>query len=177
MALKLTREKSGRFEGKIRLAHGVQGWYSGEGRFLAVFLLYPVTKREDNLGYLSRKTLKLGYPWLSLKSAQLYPYWSLLIPTYTDLYQRGISRDISLHNYKNLILVYPKTTFLSRVLLGYPWVSHSLEYPCISLYKSGYGMVSFFQMYIAYTMQHPLAIYIHLFNVLYNIWYEILYIT
>ena len=47
--------------------------------------------------------LKLGYPWLSLKSAQLYPYLSRLMiqtvalrlsPTYPDLYQRLAKRDI-----------------------------------------------------------------------------------
>ena len=91
--------------------------------------------------------LKLGYPWLSLKSAQLYPYLSrliqtvsLLIPTYTREGYPGIS------HYKNLILGYPKTTFLSRLILGYPGISHSSGYPGISRYKSGYGRVSFFQM-------------------------------
>ena len=91
--------------------------------------------------------LKLGYPWLSLKSAQLYPYLSrliqtvsLLIPTYTREGYPGIS------HYKNLILGYPKTTFLSRLILGYPGISHSSGYPGISRYRSGYGRVSFFQM-------------------------------
>ena len=84
--------------------------------------------------------LKLGYPWLSLKLAQLYPYLSRFIPTYTREGYPGIS------HYKNLILGYPKTTFLSRLILGYPGISHSSGYPGISRYKSGYGRVSFFQM-------------------------------
>ena len=84
--------------------------------------------------------LKLGYPWLSLKLAQLYPYLSRFIPTYTREGYPGIS------HYKNLILGYPKTTFLSRLILGYPGISHGSCYPRISRYKSGYGRVSFFQM-------------------------------
>ena len=40
---------------------------------------------------------------------------------------------------KNLILGYPKTNFLSRLVLGYPGISHSSGYPGISRYKSGYG--------------------------------------
>ena len=88
------------------------------------------------------KTMKLGYPWLSLRSEHRYPYLSLLIPTYTELYQGypGISY------YKNLTLAYPQTTFLSRLLLGYAGISHRSGYPGISWYKSGFGRVSFFQM-------------------------------
>ena len=89
--------------------------------------------REDNLGQLPRNTLKLGYPWFSLKSAQLYPYVSdvvsRLIPTYTDLYQIGISRDISLQESYPCI---SQTTFLSRLISGYPGISHNSGYPGIS---------------------------------------------
>ena len=42
-------------------------------------------------------------------------------------------------HYKNLILGYPKTNFLSRLVLEYPGISHSSGYPGISRYKSGYG--------------------------------------
>ena len=47
---------------------------------------FSASIREDYLGQHSRKTLKLEYPWSSLRSAQRYPYLSLLIPSYTKLY-------------------------------------------------------------------------------------------
>ena len=37
-------------------------------------------------------------------------------------------------------------TFLSRLVPGYPGIGHMSGYPGISLYKSGYGRVSLFQM-------------------------------
>ena len=46
----------------------------------------------------------------------------------------------------SLILAYPKTTFLSRLITGYPGIGHKSGYPGIFRYKSGFGGVSFFQM-------------------------------
>ena len=82
-------------------------------------------------------SLKLGYPWLSLRSAQRYPYKSLLIPRYTDLNHRGISLDTP---------GYPITRILSLHIPKqhlYPYLYRDI---CISRYKSGFGRVSFFQM-------------------------------
>ena len=69
-----------------------------------------------------------------------YPFLYRLIPSYTIKGYPGIS------HYKNLILAYPKTTFLSLLIPGYPGINHSSCYPGITQYKSGYGSVSFFQM-------------------------------
>ena len=41
---------------------------------------------------------------------------------------------------------YPKTSFLSLLVQGYPWISRMWSYPWILQYKSGFGRVSFFQM-------------------------------
>ena len=41
---------------------------------------------------------------------------------------------------------YPKTSFLSWLILGYPGISRMSSYPGISQYKSGFGRVSLFQM-------------------------------
>ena len=85
-------------------------------------------------------------PGLSLKSAQRYPYLSLLYP---ELYRlETIEGHPWISHYKNLILAYPKTTFLSRLIPGCPWIGHCYRsgYPGISLYKSGFGRVSFFSM-------------------------------
>ena len=43
-------------------------------------------------------------------------------------------------------------TFLSRLVPGYPGIGHMSGYPGISLYKSGYGRVSLFQMKAAATV-------------------------
>ena len=85
-----------------------------------------------------------GYPWNQRICIPTYPDLYRLIPTYTKEGYPGIS------HYKNLILGYPKTTFLSLLILGYPGISHSSGYPWIFRYKSGYGRVSFFQMIPGY---------------------------
>ena len=64
-----------------------------------------------------RKSLKLGYPWLSLRSAQRYPYLSqlILIPTYTEFYRVIPEREIpGISHYKKHI---PKQLFDVRVSL------------------------------------------------------------
>ena len=80
-----------------------------------------------------RPGLKLGYPWLSLRSAQRYPYLSRLILNCTIIGYPGIS------HHKNLILAYPKSTFLSRLMPGYPWINNTLHFPRISRYTWGCG--------------------------------------
>ena len=96
-------------------------------------MLYNISQPSK---WLSWKTLKLGYPWLSLRSEQRYPFLSLLIQTYTIEAQR----DPWISHYKNLILAYPKTAYLSRLIQGYSWISHSFGYPGISLDKSYLGL-------------------------------------
>ena len=92
--------------------------------------------------------LKLGYPWLSLRSAQRYPYLSLLIPSNTDLNHRGISLDIPLQESYPCISQnnFSIPTYKVIMIQGCPWIGHRSGYPGISWYKSGFGRVSFFQM-------------------------------
>ena len=49
-------------------------------------------------------------------------------------------------HYKNIVMGYPKTSFLSWLILGYPGISRMSSYPWIFQYKLGFGRVSFFQM-------------------------------
>ena len=49
-------------------------------------------------------------------------------------------------HYKNLVVGYPKTSFLSLESLGYPGISCMSSYPGISQYRLGFGRVLFFQM-------------------------------
>ena len=83
---------------------------------------------------------------ISLAIPEISSEVSLLIPTYTDLYRVIPKRDPGISHYKNLILAYPKTSFLSRLIPRYPGIGHMSDYPGISRCKSGYGRVSLFQM-------------------------------
>ena len=58
---------------------------------------------------------------ISLAIPEIRATVSLLIQTYTDLYQVLPKWDI-----------HPKTTFLSRLIPGYPGISHTSGYPWIS---------------------------------------------
>ena len=61
-------------------------------------------------------------------------------------------------HYKNLILEnHNKKTFLSLLIQGYPWISHtgSSGYPGIFRYKLGYGRVSLFHV-LSQTPSHSL---------------------
>ena len=87
---------------------------------------------------------------ISLAIPEISAEVSLLIPTYPDTYRVIPKWDIpgylnTTKIYKNLILAYPKTSFLSRVIPGYPGIGHMSGYPGITRYKSGYGRVSLFQ--------------------------------
>ena len=82
---------------------------------------------------------------ISLAIPEISSEVSLLIPTYTDLYRVIPKRDPGISHYKNLILAYPKTSFLSQLIPGYPGIGHMSDdsgNPGISWYKSGYGRVS-----------------------------------
>ena len=89
-----------------------------------------------------------GYPWDQRRGIPTYPDLSLHIPSYTKVGYPGIS------HYKNLILAYPKTSFLSRLIPGYPGIGHMSGYPGITLYKSGYGRVSLFQRLFSIILVH-----------------------
>ena len=78
-----------------------------------------------------------GYPCDSLGSAQTrrYPYLSQHIPSYTELYHRGISRDIPVQESYPCIsqnnVSIPTYTGISRdkshwVILGYPSISRDM---------------------------------------------------
>ena len=115
---------------------------------------YPVVCHNPGAqacsGLVSRTRCLLSFhpcsnnPWLSLRSAQRYPYLSQviptrrLIPTYFELCHKGISRDIPLHWLQES---YP---CISQSNFSIP-ISHRLCYPGISWYKSGFGRVSFFR--------------------------------
>ena len=96
------------------------------------------------------ETEKSGYPWdqRSLRGIPSYPDLYRVIPGYTSKRYPGIS------HYKNLVMGYPKrfwypkTSFLSWLIMipGYPGISRMSSYPGISQYKSGLGRVSLFQM-------------------------------
>ena len=114
--------------------------------------------------------MKLGIPEISAEV-------SLLIPTYTHLYlfiilvyHRGYPW---ISHYKNLILAYPKTTSLSRLIPGYPGISHVSGYSGISLYMSGYGRVSLFHILPPFVYQfYTYAHYPHIPGVQVNLFWK-----
>ena len=95
---------------------------------------------------------------ISLAIPEISAEVSLLIPTYPDIYRvipkwdiQGylITRILSLH-----YVAYPKTSFLPRLIPGYPGIGHMSGYPGITLYKSGYGRVSLFQRLFSIILVH-----------------------
>ena len=87
-----------------------------------------------------KKWLNKGYPGLSLVILESHAGISLHIPSYTELYPPGISRDIP---FRIPILGYPNTSFVDCVIKGYPGIKASSSYPRISRDNSGYAACHF----------------------------------